>query len=86
MSETTAALTLQLLDWLAAHPRGYREVMDAWRTSCPRLAIWEDAWSEGLLARDPHAGHVLLSKKGRALLARHHRPPPTQRTPAKRRR
>ena len=70
MSEATTALTRQMLEWLAVRPRHYREVMEAWRTNCPRLTIWEDAWSEGLLARDPHTGHVLLSEKGRALLAR----------------
>ncbi|HEV2546493.1 MAG TPA: hypothetical protein VGU20_04095 [Stellaceae bacterium] len=70
MSETTIALTLQLLQWLAARPRDYREVMEAWRTSCPRLTIWEDAWSDGLLARDPDTGQVAVSEKGRALLDR----------------
>ena len=68
MSETTAALTLQMLEWLAARPRDYREVMEVWRTSCPRLTIWEDAWSSGLLARDPDTGEVRVSEKGRALL------------------
>jgi hypothetical protein len=77
MSEAANALTLQMLEWLAARPRGYREVMEAWRTHCPRLSIWEDAWSDGLLARDPSGGHVSLSEKGRALLARHHRSYPT---------
>lgn len=73
MSEAATALTLQMLEWLAVRPRDYREVMEAWRTSCPRLTIWEDAWSDGLLARDPATGYVLVSEKGRALLARHHR-------------
>ena len=39
----TEALTLQLLHWAAERPRTYGEAMDAWRTSCPRLPIWEDA-------------------------------------------
>jgi hypothetical protein len=71
MSETSHALTLQMLEWIGARPRDYREVMEAWRTSCPRLTIWEDAWSEGLLARDPDTGEVSVSEKGRALLQRH---------------
>ena len=77
MSEAATALTLQMLEWLAVRPRDYREVIEAWRTSCPRLTIWEDAWSDGLLARDPSTGQVLVSEKGRALLARHHRSYPT---------
>lgn len=77
MSEAATALTLQMLEWLAVRPRDYREVMEAWRTSCPRLTIWEDAWSDGLLDRDPSTGRVLVSEKGRALLARHRRSHPT---------
>jgi hypothetical protein len=37
------SLILDLLEWIAATPKPYSEVMDAWRTSCPRLTIWEDA-------------------------------------------
>jgi len=37
------ALILDLLEWLAQSERSYQEVMDAWRTSCPRLPVWEDA-------------------------------------------
>ena len=46
------ALVLDLVEWVAAHPREYSEVMNAWRTSCPRLTIWEDAVDAGLVARD----------------------------------
>ena len=47
------ALTRQLLDWIGTEPRSYIETMDAWRTSCPRLTIWEDALSAGLIERVP---------------------------------
>jgi hypothetical protein len=73
MSDAKYALTLQMLEWIGARPRDYREVMEAWRTSCPRLTVWEDAWSEGLLARDPETGDVSISEKGRALLERRER-------------
>jgi hypothetical protein len=73
MSDAPASLTLQMLQWLAARPRDYREVMEAWRTSCPRLTIWEDAWSEGLLTRDSDTGQVAVSEKGRSLLERQKR-------------
>lgn len=43
------ALTRDFLTWLAEGPRPYAEVMDAWRTSCPRLSIWEDALGDGLV-------------------------------------
>ncbi len=65
-------LTLQFLAWLIERPRSYGEAMDAWRTSCPRLSIWEDAMGDGLIAlgegrwRDRH---VCVTAKGRAWLA-----------------
>ena len=48
------ALILDLLEWLANGERPYQEVIDIWRTSCPRLPVWEDAYDRGLVAR----GHV----------------------------
>jgi hypothetical protein len=42
-------LILDLLEWLASGKRAYEEVMDAWRTSCPRLTVWEDANDRGLI-------------------------------------
>jgi hypothetical protein len=50
MSDVLAPLTLDFLHWLAAGPRPYAEVMDVWRTSCPRLTVWEDAIDAGLVA------------------------------------
>ncbi len=43
------ALVLDLVEWVARGPRGYDEVMRAWRTTCPRLTIWEDAVDAGLV-------------------------------------
>ena len=40
MDDPVDPLILDLLEWVAARPRTYTEVMDAWRTSCPRLTIW----------------------------------------------
>ena len=45
------ALLLDLLEWIDAKPRTYAETMDAWRTSCPRLPIWEDAVDHGFVTR-----------------------------------
>jgi hypothetical protein len=62
-------LVFDLLDWLATSPRPYAEVMDVWRTSCPRLTIWEDAVDLGFVVRayDPSAGPptVSLTPSGR---------------------
>ena len=63
------ALTLQLLEWLEHRPRTYAEVMDAWRTTCPRLSIWEDACADGLIDCDQSCDRiVILSPKGSELL------------------
>jgi hypothetical protein len=43
------ALIIDLLEWLAKRERNYEEVMDAWRTSCPKLPVWEDANDRGLV-------------------------------------
>jgi hypothetical protein len=68
---TTApqTLILDLIDWLAAGPRPYDEVMEAWRTSCPRLTVWEDAVDEGLVMRRTDGPGVVveLTAKGRGL-------------------
>lgn len=39
MADTVDALILDLLEWLGPGARPYSEVLDAWRTSCPRLPI-----------------------------------------------
>ncbi len=43
------SLILDLLEWVGPGTRPYPEVMDAWRTSCPRLPVWEEANDRGLL-------------------------------------
>ena len=47
MTNPAEALVLDLVEWVAREPRSYEEVMEAWRTSCPRLTIWEDATDRG---------------------------------------
>ena len=37
MSDPVDALLCDLLVWTAKQDRPYTEVMEAWRTSCPRL-------------------------------------------------
>jgi hypothetical protein len=62
------APTLQLLEWIDERQRSYAETMEAWRSSCPRLTIWEDAVADGLVGvRD---GSVVVTARGRALVER----------------
>jgi hypothetical protein len=68
VGDPTIALTRQMLEWLSSHPRTYVEVIDAWRTHCPRLSIWEDACIDGLVEYDPGSRIVSVSAKGKTLL------------------
>jgi hypothetical protein len=71
MSEPVEALIMDLLEWLGPTPRPYAEVMDAWRTSCPRLPVWEDANDRGLIERRlvPGSGELVsVSQEGRVYL------------------
>lgn len=49
MTDTVENLILDLVEWVARKERTYQETMDAWRTSCPRLPVWEDATSRGFV-------------------------------------
>lgn len=65
-------LILDFLEWVAKTPRPYAEVMDAWRTSCPRLTVWEDAVDRGLVRRGgPGAGAVVEATQEGYRLLRH---------------
>jgi hypothetical protein len=64
------ALILDLLELLAKSDRSYEEVMDAWRTTCPRLTVWEDANDRGLVMIEEVDGRciVRITASGLALL------------------
>ena len=51
VTENVDRLILDLLAWIGAEPRPYAEAMEAWRTSCPRLPVWEEATDRGLVSR-----------------------------------
>jgi len=72
MTDPVDALVLDLLEWVGPRPRAYAEVLEAWRTSCPRLPVWEEANARGLLThvhRDGGETLVSVSPAGAALLA-----------------
>jgi hypothetical protein len=67
------ALVLDLLEWVGNGERSYAEAMGAWRTSCPRLPVWEEATDRGLIVREHVNGRsmVRITSSGRALLDQH---------------
>jgi hypothetical protein len=77
---TVDPLILDLLEWIGPKGRPYAEVMDAWRTSCPRLPVWEEANERGFIEQRHEPGRgtsVSVSALGAEHLRRH-RPSATQ--------
>ena len=69
MNEPASLIMLQFLAWVADRPRHYRDTMEAWQSTCPRLSVWEDAIIEGLVRLENDAGRaVRLTPRGREIL------------------
>jgi len=70
MTDTVENLILDLLEWVQRKERTYQETMDAWRTSCPRLPVWEDANDRGLveIASANGCSVIKVTPSGAALL------------------
>jgi hypothetical protein len=76
MTATTDALVLDLVEWIGREPRLYSEVIETWRTSCPRPTIWEDAVDRGYVTRQPVTGQgvrVAITDSGAKFLREHGR-------------
>jgi hypothetical protein len=72
MLDPIDALILDLLEWIGPQARPYHEVLEAWRTSCPRLPVWEEANERGFLEHhhSPDSGAVVsVSVLGAGFLA-----------------
>lgn len=78
MAQPLDPLVLDLVEWVAKEPRPYSAVIDAWRTSCPRLTVWEDAVDRGLVKRDATEGrgtYVTVTPAGQRFLQQNGRRP-----------
>jgi hypothetical protein len=74
MPDVVEPLVLDLLEWIGREPRPYSEVIEVWRTSCPRLAVWEEANARGFVDRRHDTGseaRVCVSVTGQAHLRAH---------------
>jgi len=60
MTDTVENLVLDLIEWVGRRERTYHETMDAWRTSCPRLQVWEDASGQGLVETTHEDGQQIV--------------------------
>jgi len=70
MTSTVEPLIVDMLAWIAKEERSYAEVMEVWRTSCPRLPVWEEANERGLVTRRVSGGVAIVevTAAGRAFL------------------
>ena len=62
-----SASTLELLTWVCARTRTYEDVVEAWKSNCPRYAVWDDAVTAGLVTAGRSG--VALTERGQAALA-----------------
>lgn len=76
MSDNVDSLILDLLEWVGPKSRPYADVLEAWRTSCPRLPVWEDASDRGFVTRRraPGQGALISVTTAGAEHLRTHRP------------
>jgi hypothetical protein len=74
MTDPLEALILDLLEWIGPRPRAYSEVIEAWRTSCPRIPVWEEANERGLVERHYQEGLgalISVTQLGSTFLEKH---------------
>ena len=72
MLEPATLSTLEFLAWTASRPGTYAEAMEAWASTCPKNAVWDDALTEGLIQVESGdtmgRSKVILTPRGRAVL------------------
>ena len=72
MPEPISLLMREFLSWVATRRRTYADAMEAWRSSCPRHTVWEDALVEGLIRVEwgspVQQSEVTLTPRGRTFL------------------
>lgn len=75
MTPEADPLVLDFVEWIAHGPRAHADVIEAWRTSCPRLTVWEDASEAGYVTRMPcdKGSMIAVTEEGRQLLRAHGR-------------
>lgn len=80
MTTTLDPLVFDFVEWIAREPRPYAEALEVWRTSCPRLTVWEDAADRGYIERRSIEGRgvcVFATRAGEEFLKSRRRAVPT---------
>jgi hypothetical protein len=80
MPESASLLMLEFLNWISSRRRTHTETMEAWRSTCPRHTMWEDALADGLIQMEGslHQSEVTLTDRGRTILKGNHQYKSTQ--------
>jgi len=69
MPDSQSLTMIEFLAWVADRPRTYAQAMEAWRSSCPRLSVWEDAIIDGLIHVESGPRRAVnLTIRGRGVL------------------
>ncbi len=77
MTAQVSLIMVQFLEWVADRPRTRSDVMEAWRSSCPRFPVWEDALADGLIRQcGGETGERRVELTQRGWMAIQHLPPP----------
>ncbi|MCW5693033.1 MAG: hypothetical protein KIT48_11780 [Pseudolabrys sp.] len=77
MTDIIDPLVRDLVEWIAREPRAQRDVLDAWRTSCPRLTVWETALERGYVERkllEGRGAFVFATEAGRRFVRNYGKP------------
>jgi hypothetical protein len=75
MTDPVENLIVDLVEWVGAQGRSYRETLEAWRTSCPKLPVWEEANERGLLETVARDGISIVRPTADGLRLLHERRP-----------
>jgi hypothetical protein len=78
MTDTVENLILDLIEWVGRRERTYLETLDAWRTSCPRLPVWEDATDRGLVETAAANGRSIVRATSAGLAFLKEKRPPAE--------
>jgi D-3-phosphoglycerate dehydrogenase len=81
MTDTVENLILDLIDWVERRERTYQETLDAWRTSCPRIPVWEDATERRLVEAASANGRSIVRATSAGLAFRNEKRPLAARRP-----
>ena len=72
MPDSISLLMVEFLRWISTRYRTYDEAAEAWRSTCPRHTVWEDAFIDGFIqvmsGDAPDQCLVTLTDRGQAIL------------------